>query len=167
MVHRAISRDEPRGRGLLSLPTELLNAIVSEIIGDETPGTISYRFTYFELKDLRLTHERFSNLDYINTILFSHIKLEATGKGLTNYQGADLSRVAQFVQVVTFVGPPTWMLLRETFDRAANSWSLPEYLAPTEAKLESSYIDNMEDAREARELLEESEKLQDVWTQVL
>jgi hypothetical protein len=42
MAHEAIVKDRPRG--LLSLPVELLNNIVIEIVGDEYPGTFDYRY---------------------------------------------------------------------------------------------------------------------------
>jgi hypothetical protein len=119
------------------------------------------------LKNLRLTHERFSNLDYLNTILFTHIELKATREGLTSYQGADLSRVTQFVQVVTFIAPPSWMLLRETFEQIAKDSSLIEPINLTETEVESRYTTYISTAREAQVLLEESENFQDVWTQVL
>lgn len=37
-----IFKDQPRG--LLSLPVELLNDIVSQIVGDENPGTLDYEY---------------------------------------------------------------------------------------------------------------------------
>lgn len=43
MMHEAIF--ENRLRGLISLPVELLNNIVSEIVGDENPGTPDYRYS--------------------------------------------------------------------------------------------------------------------------
>ncbi|SPJ85263.1 uncharacterized protein FTOL_11044 [Fusarium torulosum] len=165
MAHGAIFKDQPRG--LLSLPVELLNDIVSEIVGDEYPGTFDYRWVCCQLKNLRLTHKRFSNLDYLNTILFTYIQLKATRKGLTSYQGADLSRVAQFVEIVTFVAPPSWMLLRETIEQTVNDSSSIEPINPKETKVESSYTAYMKIAREAQVLLEESQDFQDVWTQVL
>jgi hypothetical protein len=126
-----------------------------------------YRLICCQLKNLRLTHERFSNLDYLNTILFTHIQLKATREGLTSYQGADLSRVAQFVQITTFVAPPSWMLVRETFEQITRGSSSIEPTNLTETEVESRYAAYMKTAREAQVLLEESKNFQDVWTRVL
>lgn len=116
---------------------------------------------------MRLTHERFYNLDSLNAVLFTHIQVEATPEGLASYQGADLSRVARFVEIVTFVAPPSWMLLRETFEQIAIGPSLVEQPKMIETEVESRYTAYMNTAREAQLLLEESENFQDVWTQVL
>lgn len=114
-----------------------------------------------------MTHERFCNLDVINTILFTHIELEATREGLVSYQGADLSRVAQFVQIVTFVAPPSWMLLRETFGQIAVASTATELTNLTEEEVERRYTVYINTARAAQILLEKSENFQSVWTQVL
>ncbi|KAH7245146.1 hypothetical protein BKA59DRAFT_511099 [Fusarium tricinctum] len=165
MAHGAIFTDRPRG--LLSLPVELLSDIISEIVGEEYPGTSDYRWVCCQLKNLRLTHERFYNLDFLNAILFAYIQMEATREGLTSYQGADLSRVARFVETVTFVAPPSWMLLRETFEQIIIDSSLIEPISLTKAEVESRYTAYMNTAREAQVLLEESKNFQDVWIQVL
>lgn len=44
MAHQTVFKD--RLRGLPSLPVELLNGIVSEIVGDKIRGTFDYRYIF-------------------------------------------------------------------------------------------------------------------------
>ncbi|KAH6880640.1 hypothetical protein B0T10DRAFT_495066 [Thelonectria olida] len=101
------------------IPTEILTMIVQSLTDPnaEKRGRYWYRDTYRFLKTLRLTHQRFADLSYINRILFTSIQLEPTQAGLTSIQRGDVSRVAEFAQSVTFITPPSWALSFEAFSQ--------------------------------------------------
>ncbi|KAF4974547.1 hypothetical protein FZEAL_8571 [Fusarium zealandicum] len=99
------------------LPTEILTMIVRDCIDEEAEKRARHCFrdSYSTLKALRVTHPRFADLSYINTILFSSIQLEPTLAGLASIQRSDVSRVAGYATAVTFITPPGWALSFETF----------------------------------------------------
>ncbi|KAF4965698.1 hypothetical protein FSARC_6538 [Fusarium sarcochroum] len=99
--------------GFYRLPTEVLVMIVEalEIEDGEKQDCHFYR--------------RFANLDYINKILFTSIQLEPTRASLTSLQRGDFSRVAEFASSITFVAPPSWALLFETFKHIGHTYKEP------------------------------------------
>ncbi|KAM0559701.1 hypothetical protein ACHAPJ_004225 [Fusarium lateritium] len=98
-------------------PLEIVLLIIKNAVDEavEDRKQYYYKDSYRLLKALRLTHERFANLGYINKILFTSIQLEPTRACLTSIQRGDFSRVAKYVRTIVFITPPSWALLFETF----------------------------------------------------
>ncbi|KAH7007522.1 hypothetical protein EDB80DRAFT_893804 [Ilyonectria destructans] len=108
-----------RAGAFYRLPNELLITIVKSCEGLDNPVPARrkrwWHGSYRLLETLRLTHPRFANLKFINTLLFTTIQLEPTRAGLRSLQRGDFSRVAEFVLRITFVTPPNWALSFEAF----------------------------------------------------
>ncbi|KAF4993561.1 hypothetical protein FGRMN_6420 [Fusarium graminum] len=100
---------------------------------------LGFKLACVELKNLRLTHAIFANLSYVNTFLFTRIQLQTTRASLESLQGTDLSRVASFARILTFVAPPSWMLPRETFEHIVENCSTRDPVDCTETEMDSDY----------------------------
>ncbi|KAM5357154.1 hypothetical protein ACJZ2D_016560 [Fusarium nematophilum] len=124
-----------------------------------------------------LTHKRFADLDYINTILFTSIQLEPTSTGLTSLQRGDISRVAPFVQSISFITPPSWALLFNTYSQNVTASALqrqsqgddPGCQEPlSEAQLRDGFAAYKHGAEATKALLEESDgQLKAAWVNVM
>ncbi|KAF4951377.1 hypothetical protein FGADI_7575 [Fusarium gaditjirri] len=104
----------------------------------------------------------------INAFLFDTVQFKATREGLLNLQKCDMSRIASFVSVVTFLNPPSWKLPFETFEQILIA-TIPESEYPTsKAQLASAYASYIRRARDSQFLLEDPKsELRTLWTKTL
>ncbi|KAF5660544.1 hypothetical protein FHETE_8884 [Fusarium heterosporum] len=135
--------------------------------GDGWAGELSLPLACLEMENLRLTHAIFANLSYINTFLFTRIQLQTTRASLKSLQGTDLSRVANFARILTFVTPPSWMLPRQTFENIVNDCSIKDQVDYTETQMDSKYVTYMEAAKDSQIILDEDSTIREVWVEAL
>ncbi|KAF5633185.1 hypothetical protein F25303_9217 [Fusarium sp. NRRL 25303] len=167
------------------LPTEIVVQIETDLVNDpylqlerfasrllysmnSVKLTLLVRGVWRQLKNLRLTHRRFATLDCVNALLFDAIQLEASRAGLLNLQKCDISRIASFVSVVSFMNPPSWKLPSETFEQILME-TVPKGETPvTESKLAGAYVSYIRHATDAQFLLEDpNSKLRSLWKKAL
>ncbi|KAF5004601.1 hypothetical protein FDECE_8931 [Fusarium decemcellulare] len=124
----AEERTQDSSGAFYDLPIEILTMIAREVAGPnaENRDRHWYRDSYTSLKNLRLTHQRFADLNYINTILFTSLQLEPTQAGVRSLQRGDVSRVSEYVHSITFITPPSWALPLETFSYIVTVSALKE-----------------------------------------
>ncbi|CAG7556389.1 unnamed protein product [Fusarium equiseti] len=154
-------------KGFSLLPTEIIIAIAAELVLARSPGYRYWEGTCQQLKILRLAHRRFADCGYINKILFTRIRLEPTRGGLRTIQRGDFSRVANYVDSITFITPPSWELSFETYQSIVNE---PDRISAffSEKKLAEGYAAYMRDAKYAQALLEDLDgELKAAWTRIL
>ncbi|KAM0431454.1 hypothetical protein ACHAPT_005431 [Fusarium lateritium] len=126
-----------------SLPNELLITIVMNLVDpltQEHRQRVWYKDKYRLLKCLRLVHRRFTNLACINIILFTSIQLEPTASCLRSLERGDVSRVAGYVRSITFVTPPSWALLFETYSSIVTVSALKIRAKELETELGRKYF---------------------------
>ncbi|KAF5593977.1 hypothetical protein FPANT_5012 [Fusarium pseudoanthophilum] len=169
----------------VGLPAEIITQMVTELVNDlylqldrfvfrSSYNKKSVKLTLLRrgmrslLKNLRLTHRRFSNLDCINGLLFDSIQFEPSRAGLLNLQTCDMSRIAGFVSVVSFMNPPSWKLPFETFEHILTE-TIPRGEPPvTESQLTNTYASYIRHAKDSQFLLEDPEsKLRSSWIKAL
>ncbi|KAK2123477.1 hypothetical protein NOF04DRAFT_1388094 [Fusarium oxysporum II5] len=150
----------------VGLPTEITTQVVTELVND--PCLQLDRGTRHQLKNLRLTHRRFSNMDCINALLFDSVQFEASRAGLLNLEKCDMSRIASFVSIITFMNPPSWKLPFETLEQILIE-TIPKGEPPvTESQLASAYASYIRHARDSQFSLEDPEsELRSLWTKTL
>ncbi|EMT67728.1 hypothetical protein FOC4_g10005836 [Fusarium odoratissimum] len=169
----------------VGLPTEITTQVVTELVNDPCLQldrfafrssyskkpielTLLRRGTRHQLKNLRLTHRRFSNMDCINALLFDSVQFEASRAGLLNLEKCDMSRIASFVSIITFMNPPSWKLPFETLEQILIE-TIPKGEPPvTESQLASAYASYIRHARDSQFSLEDPEsELRSLWTKTL
>ncbi|KAJ3549985.1 hypothetical protein NM208_g223 [Fusarium decemcellulare] len=138
----AEERTQDSSGAFYDLPIEILTMIAGEVAGPnaENRDRHWYRDLYTSLKNLRLTHQRFADLNYINTILFTSLQLEPTQAGVRSLQRGDVSRVSEYVHSITFITPPSWALLFETFSYIVTVSALKERAKQFEVDDRPSYF---------------------------
>ncbi|RKK08932.1 hypothetical protein BFJ68_g15932 [Fusarium oxysporum] len=149
--------------GLIGLPTEIIINVVNALINDA--NSKAYRFN---LEILRLTHQRFANLDFINASTFKSSKLEPTPEGLSKLQHANFSRIARFVRSVTFLSPPSWELPFAAFQGIVQDTMPDEQKGCGDLKQAGAYATYMYHARDSQILLaDQCSELRRLWVKTL
>ncbi|KAM5353839.1 hypothetical protein ACJ41O_000489 [Fusarium nematophilum] len=115
------------------IPNEILALIVGYFGSEGARDRIWHDFSL--LKALRLAHQRFADLGFINAILFYDVRLEATQAGLARIRRDDLSRIGGYVHTVTFVTPLSWALPFEMFSEIVTYEALTQRVLEAGDKL--------------------------------
>ncbi|EXL97470.1 hypothetical protein FOIG_10504 [Fusarium odoratissimum NRRL 54006] len=107
-------------------------------------------------------------MDCINALLFDSVQFEASRAGLLNLEKCDMSRIASFVSIITFMNPPSWKLPFETLEQILIE-TIPKGEPPvTESQLASAYASYIRHARDSQFSLEDPEsELRSLWTKTL
>ena len=95
-----------------------------------------------DIKALRLAHPRFAYLNFLRKVLFARIQLVATTEHLEHLERASISRIAPFLNTVTFLAPPnSWILMYDDFKEVVVAQAVQKYARDHLRKHHSYLID--------------------------